>query len=206
MSSTTGAQARLAIEQTLERRYADVEAKLRLDLCEASGQTCSETTIRNEIPDLDAFEDYELWKRHPVAPEHMRSAIVALGQALGRHSDQQSLGVGLLGNRPALHVTGVHNQTWGEFGSWLRLDVDSDFGIVPLPSHHLGEYYQSGTYFDPSADRAESYISVSTWAATREAIYDSYLYAGAIPALAFASEQIVSGSKAQAFAGPFLAL
>lgn len=210
----TNSKETILLDASYQKLYKDVETRLRLEaagkpICEMVSNVCTEATFRSQLPSLQNFQDYELWKRHGVAPEHMKAAISALAEAFGRAESQDIDPVNGT-EYPAMHVTGKHQ--WLGIPSPPQrpdpvLTIDPKFGIGSLRSHHVGQHYQYGAYLDPVADYNLPYLARGTnWeTVVRPMTYKRYLYTGAIPALVYAKEQVLFGGypATQPYAAPF---
>lgn len=123
----------LVLDETVESIYKRVEAKLRADACEGAtpgDPACDITWESEEIPDVSAFDEYQVWQRFGVMPEHAASLAKKIYQALPAVQPGAS--------NPSFgrwHFTGEHDASFVDTGpddvaGWIHLDPAH--GLSPL--------------------------------------------------------------------------
>ena len=190
------------------RMYRMAEVDLRVQACELEtpeNPSCEPSAVEATLPDLDEVDQYLLWQRHRVEPQHAVSLASALSEAFGPsvrayHSNlRYAAGV--------LHFLGNHQTESFGGASWIHIDPDfstrspgghelsfgfSDFGLpgmLPRTVSVNADPTQQGFF------AVEGELPWQPW--------DAFRSLGAVPALIFTREALIQGSESSPFAEPF---
>jgi len=193
------------VETSAERLYQSIEVGLRVTKChiENPQAICDPVAIRNSLPGIDSFHDYDVWQKHLIEPATTVTLMQAFAEAFAElETTALNLDPGQFDG--VMHLIGHHGSTSIDGSQWVH--IDQNFGVAPLAGHELGADYARLYYLPESLvlDASPYDQGFAAYGPNSDA-WDNLRQLGAVPALSFVREALVEGSSTDGGPASFFA-